>query len=311
MEEPTRSEDCTRLVTMRFRRLLPAFHPPGILLGGSIMTLVLALLGSTRLIVAYTAVIVLCLLAATVALWRRLRLISEEDRLLGIPLELANDRQVLELHWSLSASLRNILANPDPIYHDLALQRARQLNTEFDQIAKGHIVFTGTERWRMAYERLLRSPGLHLYRSVAVVRTPHYWQDEPGKQSMSVNLMARREQALSIERIAIVADSLWPATERLPIEPLQTWLAQQHAGGLSVRLVRLSELAREPDLVLDMGIYGTRALGIQEQDEQGRTVRFTLSFDFPEVLAAEQRWQRLSLLAAPLGKLLDQTDRCT
>ena len=275
------------------------------------MTLVLALLGSTKLMVAYMAVIVLCLLAATLALWGRLRLISEEDRPLGIPLELANDRQVLELHWSLSTSLRDILANPDPIYHDLALQRARQLNTEFDQIAKGHIVFTGTERWRMAYEQLLRSPGLHLYRSVAVVRTPHYWQDEPGKQSMSVNLMARREQVLHIERIAIVADSLWPATERLPIEPLETWLAEQHAGGLSVRLVRLSELQREPDLVLDMGIYGTRAVGIQEQDEQGRTVRFTLSFDFPEVLAAEQRWQRLSLLAAPLGKLLDQTDRCT
>ena len=94
-------------------------------------------------------------------------------------------------------------------------------------------------------------------------------------------------------------------------EPLQTWLAEQHAHGLSIRLVRLSEFEREPDLVLDMGIYGNRAVGVQEQDDQGRTVRFTLSFDFPEVLAAEQRWERLLLLATSFGQILDQTARCT
>lgn len=296
----------------RLRRFLPPHHQPGILFAvGGAITLVLAFLGSTKLVLAYVAAIVLGLLAATVALWRRMRLISEEDRLLGIPLELANDRQVLDLHWSLSTSLRSIIANHDPIYHDLALERARQLNTEIGEIAKGRIVFTGTERWRMAYERLLRSQGLHLYRSVAVIRTAHYWQDEPGRQSMSVNLTAHHEQSLNIERIAIVADSLWPATERLPIEPLQTWLAEQHAHGLSIRLVRLSEFEREPDLVLDMGIYGNRAVGVQEQDDQGRTVRFTLSFDFPEVLAAEQRWERLLLLATSFGQILDQTARCT
>ena len=111
----------------------------------------------------------------------------------------------------------------------------------------------------MAYERLLRSRGLHLYRSVAVIRSAHYWQDEPGRQSMAVNFAAHKERFLNIERIAIVADSLWPATERFPIEPLHSWLAEQHTHGLSVRLVRLSELEREPDLVLDLGIYGTRA----------------------------------------------------
>ncbi len=128
---------------------------------------------------------------------------------------------------------------------------------------------------------------------------------------MAVNFAAHKERFLNIERIAIVADSLWPAVERFPIEPLHSWLADQHAHGLSIRLVRLSELEREPDLVLDLGIYGTRAVGVQEQDDQGRTVRFTLSFDFTEVLAAEQRWDRLSLLATSFEKILDQSGMCT
>ena len=34
-----------------------------------------------------------------------------------------------------------------------------------------------------------------------------------------------------------------------------------------------------PDLLADFGIYGDRAVGTQELDEQSRTVRFTLSFD--------------------------------
>ena len=294
------------------RQFSPPRHQPGILFAaGTALALALAVLGSTQFLLAYVAIVGLGLLAVTVALWRRMALISEEDELLGIPLALAGDRQMLDLHWSLSKSLRSISANHDPVYHDLALQRTRQLDVELGEIAKGRIVFTGTERWRMAYERLLRSPGLHLYRSVAVIRTAHYWQDEPGRQSILVNFTAHHERALNIERIAIVADSLWPASEWLPIEPLQTWLAEQHARGLLIRLVRLSELEREPDLVLDMGIYGTRAVGVQEQDDQGRTVRFTLSFDFPEVLAAEQRWERLSLLATSFEEILDRSDRCT
>ena len=278
----TRKTTTSSMRTDLRRFLAPMFRAEIIFAAGTVLALGLTAFASTRLLMAYLAVIVLGLLAATVAVWRRMRLISEEDGLLAIPLELANDRQMLNLHWSLSGSLRDIGANRDPVFRDLALGRARQLEVELGEIAKGRIVFAGTERWRMAYERLLRSPGLHLYRSVAVIRTAHYWQDEPGRQSIVVNFAAHREQALNIERIAIVADALWPATERRPIEPLQGWLTDQHAHGLSVRLVRLSELEREPDLVLDMGIYGTRAVGIQEQDDQGRTVRFTLSFDFPK-----------------------------
>ena len=61
--------------------------------------------------------------------------------------------------------------------------------------------------------------------------------------------------------------------------------------------------------MVDLGIYGTRAVGFQEQDEQGKTASFTLTFDFPEILAAESRWQRLSVYGVSYQNLLDQATR--
>ncbi len=87
---------------------------------------------------------------------------------------------------------------------------------------------------------------------------------------------------------------------------LGEWIDDQHRHGICVKLVRQSVLAEEADLIVDMGIYGSRAVGFQEIDEHGRTVRFTLSFGFSEVLAAEQRWERLSVYSISYQKLLDR-----
>ena len=165
----------------------------------------------------------------------------------------------------------------------------------------------GTETWRMPYERLLRSPGLYLYRSIAFLKTANYWQDEPGRQSMQVNFELAGDGKLNIERIAIVPDHLWPPQERFPVEPIHSWLQAQHLHSITVKLVRQSSLTEEPDLVTDMGLYGNRAVGQQEIDDRGRTVQFTLTFDFPEVLAAEQRWERLSIYAISYAELLDRS----
>ena len=71
-------------------------------------------------------------------------------------------------------------------------------------------------------------------------------------------------------------------------------------------VVRLSSVASEADLLVDCGIYGARALGIQELDAEGRTLRFTLTFDFSKVLNAEERWNRLSLYATSLSDLAER-----
>ena len=76
--------------------------------------------------------------------------------------------------------------------------------------------------------------------------------------------------------------------------------------GIWVKIVRESALRQEPDLIADIGIYGSRALGTQELDEQCRTVRFVLSFDFAKVTEAEARWNRLSVYAKSYSGYLDR-----
>jgi hypothetical protein len=53
-------------------------------------------------------------------------------------------------------------------------------------------------------------------------------------------------------------------------------------------------------------MYGARAVGIQELDAECRTIRFTLSFDFNQVAAAEDRWNRLAVYAESFANYLDR-----
>ena len=72
-------------------------------------------------------------------------------------------------------------------------------------------------------------------------------------------------------------------------------------------LVRESDIASEPDLLADFGIYGERATGEQELDDQSRTIRFILHFDPQSVRLARDRWDRLQLYTTSFADLLDQT----
>ena len=92
---------------------------------------------------------------------------------------------------------------------------------------------------------------------------------------------------------------------RCPKAPISEWIHEQHTQGIRIKLVRQSALEAENDLVSDMGIYGSRAVGTQELDGRCRTVRFTLTFDFDTVAAAEERWRRLSVYAVSYRDLLD------
>ena len=281
---------------------------PAVSVAGVVLVILVCWLAPIPVQIGSVGILVVFLLSLTVAR-RQLPTLPHEIDLFSGPIALARDKQVFEFYQSITKSLECISADKDPIYRGLALERTSHYSRELAELAKGRIIFTGTETWRMAYARLLRSQGLHLYRSVAHVRTSSYWQDEPGRQSMQVNLEMVDGETLSIERIAIFPDHLWPAGERFPVEPLCQWIDEQYNHGIWVKLVRQSTLAGDPDLIVDLGIYGNRAVGVQELDDQGRTVRFTLSFSFPEVLAAERRWERLSVYSTSYQKLLDQSAR--
>lgn len=261
---------------------------------------------SVAALTALVGIVVSILVGMAIAQGRRGWTATDKSSVLEASLELAGDRDVFDRSRILSDSLLRISRQQDSIFREIALEHLDELVRRAATIAEGEFVFEGTETWRIVYERLLRSPGLHLYRSVAWVKNANYWQDEPGRKSMAVNFELHAAERLNIERIVIIADELWSAEEVWPTELLRQWLNEQHIRGIWVKFVRQSALEQEPDLITDIGIYGSRALGVQELDEQCRTVRFTLTFDYARVATAEDRWKRLAIYAESFAGYLDR-----
>jgi hypothetical protein len=223
---------------------------------------------------------------------------------LRVPMALAPDHDLFDLYRSFSASLTELALQLDPALRRFAVLKLTSLSAEVHSLAHGTIVFHGTETWRTVYEELLSSPGIGSYLSVSWVKTPDYWQDRPGWRSMQLNF-ALAERGLRIERILILRDELWPADEPLPSDAIRGWIDEQHAHGIRVSLLRESEIASEPDLLVDFGIYGERATGTHELDECARTVRFIVQFEPQALQLARDRWSRAALYATSYAELLD------
>jgi hypothetical protein len=202
--------------------------------------------------------------------------------------------------------LQTLVEMPDDLVRDCILTKLAGLDEEVRRLASGRIVFENTETWRTAYEKVLRAPGVTGYRSVSWAKTADYWQDRPGQQSIRLNYDLL-DRGVGIERIVILGWNLWLPEIYLPGNSIRRWLDEQYYRGISLALVRESDLLNEPDLLRDFGIYGTRATGEQELDEESRTVRFELRFDEPGIRLAADRWERLKLYARPYSELLDQT----
>lgn len=198
--------------------------------------------------------------------------------------------------------------HPDEVFREAALLKLDSIQDEMRALADGKVGFSATEGWRTVYERLLRCADIETYRSVAWVRSEDYWRDAPGRRSMQLNFERLRE-GLTIERILILSDYFWPAAALLPSIDISRWIEEQHEGGIRISLVRESEIEAEPDLLCDLGIYGSRATGWLELDPQCRTTRFTFDFSPESLRTADQRWKRLSLYAIPFAKLLERTER--
>ena len=281
-----------------------ANYPRLLALSAGSVAIALAWLGTPKALAVYSALLIVAVLWTALVVRRYAQFAAEEQELVALPLAVAHDAEGLGLLRAVGLAVRDLTTTLDPIYRELAFDRAREVSQELTSLARGKIVFQSTESWRTTYEKLLLSRGLYRYRSVAHVRTPAYWQDEPGRRSMRANYQAG-SHGLQIERIVVVADGLWPDGELLPMEPIAGWIDDQVRHGIDVRIVRESRV--EADLRADLGLYGNRAVGWQELDDQGRTVRFTLSFDFAELLAAEARWDRLTVYATSYRQILDRS----
>lgn len=182
--------------------------------------------------------------------------------------------------------------------------RLRDLSEKLERLAEGRLIFDSTETWRTVYEEVLQSCQPHRYLSVALIRSDDYWRDAPGERSLKFNyeLLAH---GFHVHRIFVIDEFFWPKAARVPSTQLFHWIKAQHRRGIEVSLLRLADLDDEPNLACDMGIYGSEAVGWQQTDFEGRTVRFELSFDKSSVAEAEQRWNQLLLYARPLDETVN------
>lgn len=277
----------------------------------ALLTALAAVFGTLLLKFAWIGLLASVAIGQLVHVARQQRCNAQVPAALQRVVELSRDPAVCGHHDRLAESLTQVARYSDPLYRKLALERLSELCQQSQTLAGGTIEFASTERWRVAYEQLLRSPTVQLYRSIARIESVHYWQDGPGQQSTQLNLELQNSGTIAIERTAILADHLWPADDQMPVEPVHGWLDEQHRRGIWIGLVRESALQSEPELVTDLGIYGNRAVGLQLADPAGRTVRFLLSFDFHRVRDAEEIWARLGIYSVSYRQLLDQLHRST
>jgi hypothetical protein len=205
----------------------------------------------------------------------------------------------------LATAIVGLANQPDDTLHEAALLRLTSILDEVQSFARGKVVFSATEAWRTVYEQILRSPDVRRYRSVAWLKTEDYWQDAPGRSSMQLNYDLL-DAGVRIERVLILSDFFWPAAALLPSADIRHWIDEQYQRGISIGLVRESDIDTEPELLCDFGIYGDRATGLWELDNQCRTVRFTLDFSEQSIRLATERWRGLLLYAIFYADLLDQ-----
>lgn len=272
---------------------------------GGVGSVLVALVGNAAVTTIWLGV----LLSVVIALLVRRRRPDDDSSigLLETPFYLSHDAEIFERYRQMSQQLLRISQRSSKVYRDLALQILDEMTRRCVEMGQGRIVFLETETWRLAYERLLRDPTVFTYRSVAVVRNSKYWQDAAGSGSMQFNFQMIDDQVITIERIVVVADHLWPKDQELPDDELRQWIHEQSVHGIWMKLVRISDLKNEPDLVRDMGIYGQLAVGTQQlADDNLRTQRFILNFDLNEVREAERLWEKLGVYSAGYKDLLDQ-----
>ena len=183
------------------------------------------------------------------------------------------------------------------------MQQLATVERSLQYLGDGLLTFENTESWRIIYEQILRSKHVYSYKSVAWVKDELYWQDEPGQKSIRLNQELVSQRQISMERIFILPDELWPPSDKNGDSKVIGMLRDNARSRIKVFVIQESALCNDQDLPADFGIYGSHAVGFQVLDGRQRTNRFTIHFNFDAVSVAEQRWQRLLAYAKPFEEI--------
>ena len=192
--------------------------------------------------------------------------------------------------------------NQSSVFREETLLRLHTFQSQIATLAIGRLSFDSTETWRTVYEQVLENCRVKRYSSIALVRSEDYWQDAPGQSSLEFNYKLI-EHGFQIQRIFIIDEFFWPRHAVTPSKDIFGPIVVQSQRGIEVSLVRTTSLEEEPALCCDLGIYGEDAVGLQDTDSQGRTVRFELRFAPTDIRQAQQRWQQVALYATSINDM--------
>jgi hypothetical protein len=233
-----------------------------------------------------------------------LRTITKLSAMVLIPSKASSSWPDLEkAHQNFDEVFHRLASQTDIMVQEAILVRLAAIQEELRNLAIGRIVFSATEGWRTMYDQILKSPGITHYRSIAWIQSEDYWQDSPGRRSMEANYECLLG-GICIERLLILHDYFWPQAAVVPAPDIRHWIDEQHKRGIVIWLVRESSITAEPDLLCDIGIYGTRAIGTLELDSQCHTTRFTFDFSPGGIRLAEERWSRALLYATKYSAIV-------
>lgn len=205
----------------------------------------------------------------------------------------------LRVDWeSVTSGIQSVAENRNALFQTLACERIRSLGRDFGQMERGVLTYFSTEAWRHSYSRILNQPSVREYRSVAWIRSPDYWQDHPGQQSLELNLELV-DQGVAITRIMILRKSQTCDESGRICKRVADWIQRQHDAGINVLWLFESELDSEKELLVDIGIYGSEAIGILDINARSETICFRLSFHQADVEHHTEQWNRLLVYARP------------
>lgn len=254
---------------------------------------ILTILIGAVFLITKSIVVLLTLLGGYIGLVVSL-LLSYLERIAGleqqnqISAQITKNVPIWNFYEKTIPSLTQMSNYDDSIYKDLLQQALTNLYMDFSRIALGVFDFRA-ESWRRPYHQLLSQEDISFYYSTALIKSPNYWQDKPGRAS--IEFLKKIATSVDINKIFIIWDAVWDN------EDIKKRVKEQVESEMNIAVIRQSEIPPEEDLLHDFGIYGQRAVGYQFLDEKCRTERFELHFNRTMYMKTLDRFNRLKLYA--------------
>ena len=259
------------------------------LLSGIVLSLVVGLVyaiaQNTLVLLGVLGVYLSIVISFLLSQSERLRAIEEQNEIAG---GIARNPLARRFYEDTGAHFAEADRIEDSVYKGLLTGAIDDFRMKLACLSSGVCEFQA-ESWRKPWQELLSQDDVAFYYSVALVKSPSYWQNQPGKASISHNKMVA--STIRTKRIFIIWDAVWED------QGIRDWIAEQEATGIDVAVVRRSEIPAEEDLLHDFGIYGERAVGYQFLDSDCRTLKFEFHFGREMHQKTLDRFKTLELYA--------------